>query len=75
MEEGLPLIRAANNGVSAAFDPYGRQLGWIDLDVRGVIDVVLPAALQPPPYARFGDLIFFTVWLLGSVILGRVVRR
>ena len=75
VEEGLPLIRAANNGVSAAFDPYGRQLGWIDLDVRGVIDVVLPAALQPPPYARFGDLIFFTVWLLGSVILGRVVRR
>jgi apolipoprotein N-acyltransferase len=75
VEEGLPLIRAANNGVSAAFDPYGRELGRIDLDVRGVLDVELPAALAPPPYARFGDLIFFTVWLLGSGILGRVVCR
>jgi apolipoprotein N-acyltransferase len=75
VEEGLPLIRAANNGVSAAFDPYGRPLGQIGLDVRGVIDVVLPAALGPPPYARLGDAIFFTVWLLGSGILGRVVRR
>ena len=75
VEEGVPIIRAANNGVSAAFDGYGRPLGRIDLDVRGVIDVPLPAALQPPPYARFGDSIFFTIWLLGGVILGRVVRR
>ena len=74
-EEGVPIIRAANNGVSAAFDGYGRPLGRIDLDVRGVIDVPLPTALQPPPYARFGDSIFFTIWLLGGVILGRVVRR
>jgi apolipoprotein N-acyltransferase len=75
VEEGLPLVRAANNGVSAAFDPYGRELGRIDLDVRGVMDVELPAALPTPLYARFGDSIFFTVWLLGSAILGRVVRR
>lgn len=74
-EEGVPIIRAANNGVSAAFDGYGRPLGRIDLDVRGVIDVPLPTALRPPPYARFGDSIFFTIWLLGGVILGRVVRR
>jgi apolipoprotein N-acyltransferase len=75
VEEGLPLIRAANNGVSAAFDPYGRTLGRLGLDVRGVIDVQLPVALPPPPYARFGDGIFFTVWLLLSGILGMVVRR
>ena len=75
VEEGLPLIRAANNGISAAFDAYGRSLGRIDMNVRGVIDVRLPAALPPPPYARFGDTIFFTVWLLGAVILGRVVWR
>ena len=75
VEEGLPLVRAANNGVSAAFDGYGRTLGRIELDVRGVIDVTLPAALQPPLYARLGDAIFFTIWLLGGVILGRVVWR
>ncbi|MBX9591463.1 MAG: apolipoprotein N-acyltransferase [Hyphomonadaceae bacterium] len=75
VEEGLPIVRAANNGVSAAFDGYGRTLGRIDLDVRGVIDISLPMGLQPPPYARFGDLVFFTIWLLGGVILGRVVQR
>jgi apolipoprotein N-acyltransferase len=75
VEEGLPLIRAANNGISAAFDPYGRVLGRIGMDARGVIDVELPSALSPPPYARLGDAIFFTVWLLGMGILGRVVVR
>jgi apolipoprotein N-acyltransferase len=75
VEEGIPLIRAANNGISAAFDPYGRVLGRIEMDVRGVMDVALPAALTPPPYARFGDAIFLTVWLLAMGILGRVVVR
>ena len=75
VEQGIPLIRAANNGVSAAYDAYGRSLGRMDLDVRGVVDVALPAALPPPVYARFGDSIFFTIWLLGAGILGWVVRR
>jgi apolipoprotein N-acyltransferase len=75
VEEGIAVIRVANNGISAAFDGHGRVLGRIDLDVRGVMDVDLPSALKPPPYARFGDSIFFTVWLLGVVILGRVVSR
>ena len=60
VEEGLPLVRAANNGISAAVDGYGRILARLDLDVRGTIDVVLPPALSPPPYARFGDAIFFS---------------
>ena len=75
VEEGIPLIRVANNGVSAAFDAYGRSLGRMDLDVHGVVDVALPTALPPPPYARFGDSIFFTIWLLGVGILGWVARR
>ena len=69
VEEGLPLIRAANNGVSAAFDAYGRPLGQLDLNVRGVIDVPLAVALPPPPYAHLGDAAFFAVWLSGIVLL------
>ena len=66
MEEGLPLVRAANNGISAVIDAHGRVLARLDLDVRGVIDVALPAALPPPLYARFGDVIFLLLWLVGA---------
>jgi apolipoprotein N-acyltransferase len=75
VEEGLPLIRAANNGVSAAFDASGRVLGQLDLNVRGVLDVPLAASLQPPVYARFGDAIFAVTWLVGAVVLGWRVWR
>jgi apolipoprotein N-acyltransferase len=75
VEEGLPLIRAANNGVSAAFDGYGRVLGQLDLDVRGVFDVALPAAVSPPLYSRWGDGLFLAMWLVGAALLGRRVLR
>jgi apolipoprotein N-acyltransferase len=68
VEEGLPLVRAANNGISAGVDGYGRFLARLGLDVRGVIDVALPAALTPPPYARLGDTIFLMLWLIGTAV-------
>jgi apolipoprotein N-acyltransferase len=68
VEEGLPLVRAANNGISAAVDGYGRILARLDLDARGTIDVALPAALAPPPYARLGDLLFLALWLVGAAV-------
>jgi len=66
VEEGLALVRAANNGISAAVDPYGRILAQLDLNARGTIDVGLPAALSPPPYARLGDFVFLALWLVGA---------
>lgn len=65
VEEGLPLVRAANNGVSAVVDAHGRMLARLDLDVRGTIDAGLPVALPAPLYARFGDAIFLALWLSG----------
>jgi apolipoprotein N-acyltransferase len=68
VEEGLPLVRAANNGISAAVDGYGRVIARLDLDARGTIDVALPAALAPPPYARLGDMLFLALWLVGAAV-------
>jgi len=64
VEEGLPLIRAANNGISAVVDARGRVLHRLELDVKGVIDSSLPGALSPPPYARYGDGIFLGLLVL-----------
>jgi apolipoprotein N-acyltransferase len=75
VEEGLPLVRAANNGVSAAFDAYGRSLGQIDLNVRGTLDVPLALPLAPPPYARFGDWIFLLGWMAVAAFLSWRVWR
>ena len=54
-EEGIPILRVANNGISAVIDARGAVRQRLDLDVKGVIDAVVPGALAPPPYARLGD--------------------
>ncbi len=61
VEEGLPLVRAANTGVSAVFDARGRTVASLGLNQTGVIAAPLPAARAPPPYARAG------VWLPAGI--------
>jgi apolipoprotein N-acyltransferase len=55
VEEGLPMIRAANTGVSAVIDAYGRIVESIDMERQGVIDHTIPPARVATPYARWGD--------------------
>ena len=57
VEEGLPLMRAANTGISAGFDAFGREEGRLGMNVDGSITVNLPGALPVTPFARFGLLI------------------
>jgi apolipoprotein N-acyltransferase len=56
IEQGLPLVRAANTGISAVIDPFGRILDRLPLAAEGVLDAQLPQPARPPPYARLGDL-------------------
>jgi apolipoprotein N-acyltransferase len=55
IEEGLPLVRAANTGISAVLDPVGRIVQSLPLGVEGVLDSPLPQALAPTLYSRLGD--------------------
>lgn len=64
VEEGLPLARAANNGISGMVDPYGRVVASLGLGRMGVLDVPLPQALAPTPYARYGDAVLLVLMLL-----------
>jgi apolipoprotein N-acyltransferase len=56
IEQGLPLARAANTGISAMIDPRGQVLGSLALGTAGYLDAELPAALPAPAYARMGDI-------------------
>jgi apolipoprotein N-acyltransferase len=75
VESGLPLLRAANNGISALVDGHGRVLVELGLEQRGSADTGLPAALPSTPYARLGDGLFAGLWLVGAGLLARASRR
>lgn len=55
IEQGLPVVRAANTGISAVIDPYGRPVRSLPLNERGIIDQALPKALEPTFYAKHAE--------------------
>jgi len=57
IEEGIPVIRAANTGISAVIDPLGRTIATLPLDHLGVLDARLPRALASTPYGRLAILV------------------
>jgi apolipoprotein N-acyltransferase len=77
IEEGLPLIRAANSGISAVIDPVGRVVASLPLGHDGLLDSALPKPVRITIYARIGDLPFF-ISVAGVLIVGffsRVMRE
>ena len=64
IEQGLPLVRAANTGISAVIDPYGRTLSSLPLGHDGVMDASLPQSLPPTFFAEHGGLVFFLALVL-----------
>lgn len=67
IEEGLPVARAANTGISAVIDPFGRLLATLDLGKAGIVDASLPQSLSATPYARYGDLGFLLLLVFLAV--------
>jgi apolipoprotein N-acyltransferase len=74
VEEGLPLVRVANTGISAIVDGFGRTTASLALGVGGVVDGPLPEALPITPYGRYGNGIplLLVVILVGlCLVVGR----
>ncbi|MEA2980448.1 MAG: apolipoprotein N-acyltransferase, partial [Alphaproteobacteria bacterium] len=72
IEQGLPLVRAANTGISAVIDPLGRVIKSLPLGTEAVMDAALPRHIDAPLYARTGD---GGVALAISAALLMVIRR
>ena len=77
IEQGLPLVRVANTGVSAVIDAKGRVLATIPLGKAAYLDAALPPALSATPYARSGDgpVLALVIALLAVLGLGAQRKR
>jgi apolipoprotein N-acyltransferase len=74
IEQGLPLVRAANTGISAVVDPVGRVIKELPLGVEGVVDSALPQAIAPTLFVQWGDAIAYAL-VAGAFLLGLARRR
>jgi len=67
IEQGLPIVRAANTGISAVIDPFGKIVSSIQLGTSGVMDVKLPNPREPTVYTRYGN------WAAFAQIVGMLI--
>jgi len=74
VEQGLPMVRSANTGVSAIIDPYGRITESLPLNTAGEFTAPLPPALPETIYARTGDWPVALTLLAGLIALAAVRR-
>ncbi len=75
VEEGLPLVRAANSGISAVIDAYGRVIARLGLGRVGIIDAPLPRPIQEKTtFGRIGNWTLL-ILLFITISLQRVSRR
>ncbi len=73
IEQGLPMVRAANTGISAVIDPKGRITAALALNTAGFLDATLPAPGAATLYARTGDLP--ALLILSMLLILLVLRR
>lgn len=76
VEQGLPMVRSANTGVSAMIGPRGEVRAQIALGQAGFVDALLPPALPPTVYAKTGDwpMAALIVAILAAFGLARAIR-
>ncbi|MFZ2102224.1 MAG: apolipoprotein N-acyltransferase [Oricola sp.] len=77
VENGLPMVRAANNGVSAIFDPWGRQADALGYGVKGAVEARLADPLSGTLYRQYGRRFFWALLLVLAALAatGRYAER
>jgi len=73
VEEGLPLVRAANTGISAVVDPFGRVTASLPLGVEGALDAALPSAISATIYNRHGRFVLTATLVI--CLMAAIMRR
>lgn len=77
IEEGLPLIRSANAGITAVIDPLGQIWSRQDLGHEGYLDTEIPASLPPTFFSRYGTVLTDSLALLALLLLfiGAIAKK
>lgn len=75
IEEGLPLVRSANNGISGVVDGMGREINILNLGETGVVDSRLPKSLKTPVNPPFGGVIQLLGFLSVILLIFTLKRR
>ncbi|MGU3495243.1 apolipoprotein N-acyltransferase [Xanthobacteraceae bacterium A53D] len=75
IEEGLPLVRSANTGISAIVDPLGRIVAFQPLETRGVVDGDLPAALAIAPIGSMWATTILAILMLFTSLIAAWAKR
>ena len=64
IEEGIPVVRSVYRGISAIFDPSGKEIARIPYGKSQALTFNLPKPLAySTPYAEYGDKIYFLMIL------------
>ena len=76
VESGLPMVRAANDGVSAVVDPFGRVVAGLGHGVRGAFEADLPAPIAAPHAAlRAVPWLWLLLGATFAIVLVEAVRE
>lgn len=73
VENELPVIRSANNGISAVIDDRGRTFSGLSLDAQGVEDTTLNIDSGPKLGNNFRERNFWMIF--AAVVIGALISR